>query len=112
MTTQSVPLNAPSPLVYTYQWTFPGDTPIFVDHFPRQPLVPAYLQLARLHDVAVSLIATRATRARVKSVKFLRPIRPDETLDVTCDVSRERGSMKFSIHRLGERVTYGEFVFD
>ncbi|MBP2302028.1 hypothetical protein [Azospirillum picis] len=59
---------------------FPADHPTAVGHFPGNPIIPG----AVLLDTALTAIATATGRGRdacrLRSAKFLRPIRPGDRL--------------------------------
>jgi 3-hydroxyacyl-[acyl-carrier-protein] dehydratase len=78
--------------------------PALPGHFPGNPIVPGVVLLDR---VAAAIERARGARiARIASVKFLAPLKPDEDaeLRVTCDGARVR----FRIDRDGSPILRGE----
>jgi 3-hydroxyacyl-[acyl-carrier-protein] dehydratase len=78
--------------------------PALPGHFPGNPIVPGVVLLDR---VAAAIERARGARiARIASVKFLAPLKPDEDaeLRVTCDGVRVR----FRIDRDGSPILRGE----
>jgi 3-hydroxymyristoyl/3-hydroxydecanoyl-(acyl carrier protein) dehydratase len=63
----------------TSLWTVPADHPVFAGHFPGTPMVPGVMLLdAVLHTIAATGVAMN--RCEIRSVKFLSPAEPGETL--------------------------------
>jgi 3-hydroxymyristoyl/3-hydroxydecanoyl-(acyl carrier protein) dehydratase len=63
--------------------TFPVDHPTAAGHFPGNPILPGALLLD-----AIVLAVSRGmsmTGVTIQSAKFLRPVRPGDTLRVTWD---------------------------
>lgn len=90
--------------------TFDGTDRIFVDHFPGNPIVPAFMQLERIRTLAAQSVGTLPERMRVKSAKFTKPIRPDRPLTVTFIATMKEGTCRFTIQDHDEIVTQGELA--
>lgn len=72
----------------------PADHPVFAGHFPARPIVPGALLIDR---VAAALTATTGRRVTgVAAAKFLRPVRPGESLRVGFAVEAD-GRVRFEI---------------
>lgn len=69
------------PGVFAAGFRFPPDFPGFSGHFPDNPVLPGIVQIMAAAHVA-GRGAPLALRA-VRRCKFLRPVRPDQSLAVT-----------------------------
>lgn len=99
-----------SPGVLRVQWIFDPSLPFFVDHFPGNPIVPAFHQLSRVIDAASSWLGVIPTRMKMRGVKFLRPIEPGNVVEFTFTPSSASTGGSFSILHEGELVTQGDLV--
>ncbi len=80
---------------------FAIDHPVASGHFPGNPIIPGALLL----DEVVKIIATPVDVAGeivIRSAKFLRPVRPGQTITVRWE-SRENGDIKFECRLPDER---------
>jgi 3-hydroxymyristoyl/3-hydroxydecanoyl-(acyl carrier protein) dehydratase len=57
---------------------FPASHPAFPGHFPGAPMVPGALLLA----AALAALGLGAAGTRIAAVKFLRPVGPDEEVEL------------------------------
>jgi len=80
------------------RWTLAPDTPFLAGHFPGEPIMPGVIIVEALAQTgalaALSLPANRdklALFAGIDKVKFRRPVRPGETLEMSTRVTRQRG---------------------
>jgi 3-hydroxyacyl-[acyl-carrier-protein] dehydratase len=79
--------------------------PALAGHFPGNPIVPAAILL---RFVARTLEQRGRQLAAVERMKFLRPVRPGEAIDVTMTpTSDDRGSVEITI--AGTSVARGEW---
>lgn len=77
--------------------------PALPGHFPGDPLVPAALLL---RFVGAALEQRGQRLVAVERMKFVRPVRPGEPIDITITpASDERGSV--GITCAGQQVAYG-----
>lgn len=90
-------------------FTFPSDHPALPGHFPGRPVVPGVVLLD--HVVDSVLVTTPARRvAGLPSIKFTRPVRPGERVEIACG-PRDNGRVAFSC-RVGEtEVARGTIQF-
>ena len=72
---------------------WPAELPVFVGHFPGQPLVPG------VHQIAVMALLVRRALERMDLVlvgitrsKWLAPVRPGEVLEITTSWRLEESS--------------------
>jgi len=77
---------------------FAADHPTAAGHFPGNPIIPGALLL----DIAVRAVLGSGERVPVayelRSVKFLRPVRPGERIRI--DWHEERDETRFECRRL------------
>jgi acyl-CoA synthetase (AMP-forming)/AMP-acid ligase II len=68
------------PALAGFQFVVPADHPALAGHFPGRPIVPGVLLL----DHVLARLAATVGRpvARLKQVRFMAPLLPDETADV------------------------------
>jgi 3-hydroxymyristoyl/3-hydroxydecanoyl-(acyl carrier protein) dehydratase len=77
------------------------------EHFPGDPVVPAYLQLLHVREMACTFLNARPESMRVKSVKFLAPLKPESSVDVWLE-RRSGGGVTFKLLRDGQIISQGE----
>jgi 3-hydroxyacyl-[acyl-carrier-protein] dehydratase len=86
------PFESLSPGQWMQDLRLPPDFIGFAGHFPDNPLLPAFVQIR----IAQTLIETALSRplraAAVSQSKFLRPIRPNETMTFTIRLPAETRS--------------------
>jgi 3-hydroxyacyl-[acyl-carrier-protein] dehydratase len=89
--------------------TIPVDHPSLVGHFPGAPIVPGVLLLDEMIRAVESAADFSASRWRIGSAKFVKPVRPGETLTL----HHERlgnGSIACSLLCGGQPVASGVLV--
>lgn len=72
----------------------PAEEPFFAGHFPAMPVVPGVFMVEALAECARSALPPGAMLASVRLVRFRRPVRPGETLDLrvtSVETDDERG---------------------
>ena len=70
------------------QRTFQPDDPVFAGHFPGNALVPGVLlteALAQIAGVAIGRPNEVYFLTAIRMMKFLRPVRPGELIDLRAD---------------------------
>ncbi|WP_432822811.1 3-hydroxyacyl-ACP dehydratase FabZ family protein [Trichloromonas sp.] len=68
---------------------FAADFPGFAGHFPAYPVLPAVVQVLTAQVVVEQLLGRPLIMRRLERAKFLKQVRPGQTLQVVC---RERQS--------------------
>jgi len=89
--------------------TIAAEHPALAGHFPDAPVLPGVVLLDEMVRAVESALGSG--RWRIAAAKFVRPVRPGETLTL----GRERlanGSIRFSVLRAGEPVAHGLLVPD
>lgn len=95
--------------------------PYFEGHFPGHPIMPGVLQLEAMAQVAGILMMRRAENVgclayfmAAEQVKWRRPVKPGDTLIISAEVTRTRGSIgraKGVCTVNGETVSEAEVTF-
>ena len=73
--------------------------PYFQGHFPHRPVMPGVLQLEAMAQVAaLACVKPEGPKmdvaiACVDKAKFRRPVLPGDRLDITAEITRDRGGM-------------------
>ena len=73
--------------------------PFFPGHFPHRPVMPGVLQIESMAQVAaLACVETQGPKmdvaiAGVDGARFRRPVIPGDTLEITAEVLKDRGSM-------------------
>ena len=64
----------------------PADHPVFVGHFPGQPLLPGALLVSEVMEAMArvpAMVARLGAHPTLAAVKFLSPVRPGATVDIS-----------------------------
>lgn len=80
--------------VLSAQYRVAADDPALQGHFPGDPVVPAALLL---RFVQRTLEAAGLRLAAVEGVKFLRPVRPGDAIDVSVAAQAGRATMTLRV---------------
>lgn len=89
--------------------TFDPGLPLFADHFPGQPLVPAFLQMHRVGECVAGWLGVEPGRIKVRTAKFLRPLEPGVAVALVVEPRGDMGGV-FALSVSGEIVTQGELT--
>lgn len=89
----------------THELHFASDHPAGVGHFPGNPIIPGALLLAETVRLIEQAQSVQAGGCRIKSAKFLHPVRPGDT--VTVEFSLERQELRFQCTVDGTKVMTG-----
>ncbi len=80
------------------RWTLRAEMPFFAGHFPGNPITPGVLiveSLAQTAGLAAMSVPENTGRlalfAGIEKVRFRRPVRPGETLELSMQMTRQRG---------------------
>lgn len=101
--------------------SFAADDPIFAGHFPDNPLVPGVIlteALAQTAGIAAASGYPEGSRplfllSAIKSMKFLRAVRPGEQVDLRAERMAQVGDLlqfKVDASVSGVRVAEGQLV--
>ncbi len=93
-----------------FEFRFPAADPTFAGHFPGHPILPGVFQLELARVVAERVRGATLAVREIGRAKFLRPVRPDESLRVEIQCEEKDGAIearaRLSVN--GERA--GEIV--
>lgn len=96
------------------EWCPSGSLPFFKDHFPGNPIVPAFHQLAYARTLVASWLGIKPIGIAFRSVKFLSPIKPDSRVIVCVepkgDAKAKGFSFSLTLNVDGTVVTRGEIA--
>ncbi|MGI6150583.1 MAG: 3-hydroxyacyl-ACP dehydratase FabZ [Christensenellales bacterium] len=97
------------------------DEPYFAGHFPNYPVMPGVLIIEALAQVGgvvvLSLPENRGKLALfggIREARFLRQVRPGDTLELECEIGRVRGTVGFGSATAkvgGMPVCHAKFTF-
>lgn len=98
--------------VLTHQTTilFDPEQPIFKEHFPSAPIVPAYLQLARARDEAARWLGCPVSLVTVKGMKYKGLITPGREVLMRFEKRASEDVISVSFILDGEVATTGQLV--
>lgn len=86
-----------------------ADHPAFAGHFPGTPIVPGVVLLDEvMHAIAVDTGLT-ATAWQISAVKFLSPLKPDETVIIEHE-QLANGTLKFEVREGNRQIVIGSLV--
>jgi 3-hydroxyacyl-[acyl-carrier-protein] dehydratase len=86
--------------------TIAAEHPALAGHFPGAPIVPGVLLLDEMVRAVEADGGATRPRWRIGTAKFLKPVRPGETLTLQHE-RLPNGSVHFSIARASEPVAHG-----
>jgi len=89
--------------------TISAEHPALVGHFPGAPIVPGVLLLDEMVRAAEAQRGPPAGQWRIGSAKFLKPVRPGETLTLVHE-ALPNGSLRFFVARGGEAVAHAVLI--
>jgi 3-hydroxyacyl-[acyl-carrier-protein] dehydratase len=99
-------MSAAAPTV-TASFTIPLNHPALPGHFPGNPVVPGVVVLDRVIRVLAAAGVPLARLRKLKQVKFIEPLLPDQEATVTAEVSD--AALSFSVTRGGRTIAKGAF---
>jgi|ERR1700680_4695065 3-hydroxyacyl-[acyl-carrier-protein] dehydratase len=86
-----------------------AEHPALAGHFPGAPIVPGVLLLDETVRAVESANALEPSRWRIGSAKFVKPVRPGETLTLEHE-HLPNGSIGFSVSSAGRPVARGVLI--
>jgi len=101
------------PLAATACFTLPPEFPAFVGHFPGNPLLPAFLQLAMVRLVVQQALAMPLAPLATERIKFGGFVRPGEQVEVETRIRpvAAHWQVEFNLRKGEERVAVGTMQF-
>lgn len=89
----------------------PVNHPSFAGHFPGQPIVPGVVLLDEVMQAAAKHVSgwddAAQTIIAIPVCKFLRPVLPGATLDLTLSPGAQPGTLNFKLQQAGQAVASG-----
>ena len=76
--------------------------PVYAGHFPGNPVVPGVIQCEMMAQSACVLLASGAAEGctpmftSLDKVKFRGQVKPGDTLETECEITRQRGNFYFA----------------
>jgi predicted LPLAT superfamily acyltransferase len=86
--------------------TISREHPAFAGHFPGAPILPGVVLLDEMVRALECEAPPGAGRWRIGAAKFLKPVRPGETLTLEHE-QLPNGSIRFSVSSAGQPVAHG-----
>jgi 3-hydroxymyristoyl/3-hydroxydecanoyl-(acyl carrier protein) dehydratase len=83
----------------------------FEGHFPGLPILPAVAQFAYVVSFAQSLLGVTGTVAGMSALKFRRPLRPGEQIELELDWQASERRLVFVYRCNREAVTSGRIRY-
>ena len=87
---------------------FPADHPAVPGHFPANPVIPGALLLGEVLRCVEAALGAAACPCRIRSAKFLYPVRPGERVLIDCSPGGAGGTVRFRCAVGAREVLWGE----
>jgi 3-hydroxyacyl-[acyl-carrier-protein] dehydratase len=95
----------------TVERAFPPDHAAAQGHFPGNPIIPGALLLSEALRAIEGSLGKNLCPYRIRSAKFIRPVRPGERVSIDFAGDDERG-IRFTCKVGASTVLAGEIVCD
>ena len=82
---------------------------IFTYHFPNLPLIPGFMQLDFVFELAESIGINLNRASRIENLKFTKFVRPNDTLEITIEPKETK--IEFEIFCNGEKCSSGRVIY-
>jgi len=83
----------------------------FNGHFDQYPIVPGVAQISWAASNLQRLMAKKSFYIeRIEALKFVNPLRPDDTCWMELQWSVEKGKASFRLYKEKQKLTLGRFV--
>jgi 3-hydroxymyristoyl/3-hydroxydecanoyl-(acyl carrier protein) dehydratase len=76
-----------------WQFRFRSDEPTFAGHFPGRPVLPGVFQVEMSRFAAERALHCRLALREISKAKFVRPILPEEIVEVDLKLSEKDNSI-------------------
>lgn len=87
----------------------PADHPTFAGHFPDTPIVPGVVLLNEVMHAIASDTSLTETSWQIISVKFLSPLKPDETVVIKYE-RLANDTLKFEVLEKSRQIVIGSLI--
>lgn len=84
----------------------------FVDHFPSNSVLPAYVQIEWLMEEVENAFEIATTPCRIRRVKFNQVLRPGDEFSLTAQWDPPSGRLSFTVIRAGDTAASGIIEID
>lgn len=106
----NVESRVPSDSTKTFRWRVQSSHPVLQDHFPLNPLVPAFIQLEAIRQLVSAWSEVSAGDIRFRNVKFIAPLLPERDAEIVMQRAANPATLLFSLSVDGETLTRGEIT--
>lgn len=86
---------------------FNGAHPVFKDHFPGEPIVPAFMQMALVRKVFIETYGVESNAISIRTAKFTAKLPPDTPVTLTFEPRSPKG-IAFTLSHGDVVVSSGE----
>ncbi|MAZ94373.1 MAG: hydroxymyristoyl-ACP dehydratase [Bacteroidales bacterium] len=81
--------------------------PIYDGHFKEQPVVPGVMQLQIVKEIIETRLDHKLFLNNINQVKYLRPILPDNNLELKISISRKKPNELYFVFN----ISAGDIMF-
>ncbi|QKG29159.1 AMP-binding protein [Campylobacter sp. RM16187] len=82
---------------------------IFTNHFPNLPLIPGFMQLDFVFELARSIGIDLSGASRIENLKYIKFVRPNDRLDIF--IEKKENRVYFEIFCNDEKCSMGRVVY-
>jgi 3-hydroxymyristoyl/3-hydroxydecanoyl-(acyl carrier protein) dehydratase len=86
------------------------DSPVLAGHFPGHPILPGIAHLGLALDAARALEERALTLAALRGVRFRRPVRPGDVVDLVVARGAAPGDVRFELRSAEEVASSGTLI--
>lgn len=105
--------DGPHGPVHRWRYRLPEDLSFFEGHFRGLPVLPAAAQLdAVILPAALGSFPELGALRRASRLKFLRPVRPGDEVEVVLSRDGDGGRVTFEVRGAGDLVGSGVLLFE
>lgn len=94
----------------TASFHFPAGHPCFTGHFDGDPILPGVVHVALAVATSAACGIDRPL-AGLRNLRFVAPIRPDDTVEVTVQTGEDTDAARFEVRRGAGLASSGTLLF-